>query len=96
VKLEPLPPSAHFNLAWALAKKGQLDEAIVQYQMAVKFDPAYLEAYNNLGTLYIEKGRWDDAVKQFQHALEIKPEDPDLQENLERARASVRQKSGNH
>ncbi len=40
---------AHNNLGNALLKKGQIDEAISQYQEAIRMKPNYAEAHYNLG-----------------------------------------------
>ena len=39
---------AHNNLGIALGKKGQIDEAIRQFQMAIRLKPDYADAHNNL------------------------------------------------
>ncbi len=39
---------AHNNLGWALQQQGKLEEAIQEYQQAIKLDPKYTTAQNNL------------------------------------------------
>jgi tetratricopeptide (TPR) repeat protein len=54
--------------------QGRLDDAIKEYQMAIKLDPNYADAHYNLGLAYQKTGRLDDAVKEYQIAASLKPE----------------------
>ena len=74
--------SGHNNLGEAFAQKGQLNEAVTQYQKALVIYPNYPEARNNLGNVLLRKGRLDDAVAQFQEALVIKPNYAAARNNL--------------
>ena len=40
---------AHYNLGFALAAEGRIDEAIEHYRKALEIKPDYAEAHNNLG-----------------------------------------------
>jgi tetratricopeptide (TPR) repeat protein len=46
----------HNSLGLALEKKGQIDEAIAEYQAAVKLNPKYTEASSNLTNVSLKKG----------------------------------------
>jgi Flp pilus assembly protein TadD len=73
---------AHFNLGKTLFQKGQMDEAITQYQQALEIKPDYAEVCNNLGNALLSKGRADEAVIQYQRALQLKPDAVDVLNNL--------------
>jgi protein O-mannosyl-transferase len=61
----------HFDLGDAFLQKGQVDEAIGQFEKAVEINPRYFEAYNNLGVALGAKGQWDSAVAHYQKAMEL-------------------------
>ncbi len=64
----------HYNLGCALLQKGNVDEAIAQYQKALQIKPDYAEACYNLGCALLQKGNVDEAIAQYQKALQIKPD----------------------
>jgi Flp pilus assembly protein TadD len=73
---------AHNNFGNALRGKGQIDEAIRQFQEAIRLKPDFTRAYNNLGAALLEKGQIDEAISQFQERVRLKPDDADAHNNL--------------
>jgi tetratricopeptide (TPR) repeat protein len=73
---------AHNNLGMDLLEKGKPDEAIEQYQEALKANPAYYPAHDNLGVALARKGKPDEAMAQFQQALKINHHDDMAYNNL--------------
>jgi len=67
---------AHNNLGLAWSKiPGRLDDAIAQYQEALRLKPDIAETRTNLGKAWAETpGRLDDAVAQFEEALRLDPD----------------------
>jgi protein O-mannosyl-transferase len=65
---------AHAAFGDALGRKGQMDEAIGQYQEALRLEPGYALAHNNLGIALNLKGQMDEAIRQFQEAIRLKPD----------------------
>lgn len=56
---------------------GLLDEAMTNYNAALKTNPKSVEAYNGLGFVFYEMGIYKDSLKNFQTALEIDPNSED-------------------
>jgi tetratricopeptide (TPR) repeat protein len=63
----------HNNLGLALARRGQIDDAIAHYKKALEIKPYYAEAHINLGNVLYARGQIDDAIAHYEKALEIKP-----------------------
>ena len=60
-------------LGTALRQKGRIDEAICQYQAAIRLNPDFAPAHNELGTALAQKGQTGEAITQFQEAIRLEP-----------------------
>jgi Flp pilus assembly protein TadD len=65
---------AHNDLGIVLLLKGNVDEAIAQFQQALQITPGSAGSYNNLGNALLQKGNVDEAITIYQKALQIKPD----------------------
>ena len=74
--------AARMNLGHSLAGRGELDEAIVQYQNAVNIRPDYAEGHYNLANLLSKRGKPDEAIAEYHKALDIEPDKIDALNNL--------------
>jgi len=75
---------AHYNLgnAW-LEVPGRLNDAIAQYEEALRLNPDYAEAHNSLGFAWAQMpGRLDDARAQFAESLRLDPHCASAHTNL--------------
>ena len=53
---------------------GDLDEAIKEYKLSIKFDPNYDIAYNNLGVIYLDDlVQLQKAIECFETAIDCNP-----------------------
>ncbi len=62
--------TAHHDLGTAYMEMGLLDEAVAEYQQALRVAPDHLPTYEMLGRCLMERGDYEIAVKSFSHALQ--------------------------
>jgi tetratricopeptide (TPR) repeat protein len=63
----------HFFKGAAYVLKGQLGEAIVEYDKAIMINPNFAMGYRSRGTAYDKKHHLDKAIADFNRAIEINP-----------------------
>lgn len=73
---------AHYNLGNAFLYKGEVDQAIVQYQWALNINSNCAEAALDLGDALRQKGQIDQAMALYERALQIKPRMADARADL--------------
>ncbi|UFS71039.1 tetratricopeptide repeat protein [Geomonas sp. RF6] len=78
----PEKARVHANLAAALLKKGELDEALREAELSARLNPAKVEPHNILGMLYGRAGAYDRAIAELSTAVSIDPKFPPARENL--------------
>lgn len=61
----------HYKKGFEFHNQGSLDQAIEEYQKALKLNPSYAEVYMNLGAIYVEKKDYDAALLQFKKVVEL-------------------------
>ena len=70
------------NLGEVLAKQGRTDEALRQYQTAVRLNPNDAGGHKTLGIALGMKGQMDEAIRQFQTAIRLRPDYAEAHYNL--------------
>jgi tetratricopeptide (TPR) repeat protein len=78
----PEDPKVRFNLALALEREGQLEQAATQYQKTVEMDPQNSAAYINLGVALARTGKLDQAIECFTKSLQLAPDNAFAHGNL--------------
>ena len=78
---------AQFNLADALAARGEIDQAEAHYRESGRLNPRYARVHNGLGTIAIRRNRTDEAIREFEAALAVKPDYAKAHNNLGNALA---------
>lgn len=93
VTANPDYAKARYELASTLHKLGLRHEAEEHYRAAIRLRPRWSYAHNDLGILLAEQGRLEEAVGHFREAVSLRPDLPAQRMNLERAEATVEERS---
>ncbi|HVM60716.1 MAG TPA: tetratricopeptide repeat protein [Verrucomicrobiae bacterium] len=73
---------AHNSFGIGLVQLGRMDDAIGQYERALRLMPELAEAQNNLGNVLAQLGDLRDAVDHYERAIQLKPDYADAHNNL--------------
>ena len=76
----------------ALEKKGQIENAIVQFKKTIELDPNYVDAHTNLAIVLWHIHQTSEAMAEFEKAARLQPDDAGAQKNLDMARKAMIQK----
>jgi len=76
---DPLSPEEHLNLGVTYEKRGELDNAMKEYEAASKKLPA---AYLYIGNIHFQKNEFDDAESCYRKAISKDPNNADAYNNL--------------
>ena len=74
-------PEMQVNLGNVLAQLGRRDEALAQYDQALRQKPGLFEALFNRGNLHRESGRAAEALADYDRALAVRTDVPGLWNN---------------
>jgi len=88
VEKNPGDFEAHYNLAAMLQAKDKLDDAIREYELAVRLRPVDAVANNALGAAWVGAGHPEQGVEYLQTALKARPDYFEAHYNLGFARAA--------
>ena len=78
IQLMPTFSTGHYDLGIVLHRRGELEPALRQYQLALKYaldEREAAETHNNLGVLLNQLGRRDQAIAEFTQAIAINPDE---------------------
>jgi tetratricopeptide (TPR) repeat protein len=73
---------ARNNLGFILTQKGEVDEAMAQFQKALEINPKDPPSWNNVGNVLLHWGKVDEAIPYFQKALQVNPDYVEARNNL--------------
>lgn len=73
LELEPDNQEVLLQLAQALVRQEQIEDAIALYRRLVELSPRE-EYYQPLGELLVKQEKWDDAIITYRGAIEFNPE----------------------
>ena len=63
-----------YNAGFAHHEQGRLQDAIAEYDEAIRLDPRYVTAYFQKGTAYAELGELERATEDFGQGIRLSPE----------------------
>jgi protein O-mannosyl-transferase len=69
----PRYPAGHFNYAFELRQRGDIDGAIAEYRKAISLDPGMALAYSNLGALLQSRGGLVEAESLYLKTIDLRP-----------------------
>lgn len=69
VKLDPLEPRYHWELARSYFSDGELEKAEKEFQQTIRLNEGFGEAFKELGRLYMRTGDLDKAIYYLKEGL---------------------------
>lgn len=82
LELDPTHLQAHVDLGDAYLKRGDTDEALVEYHRALSVQQGYAPAWDGLGRTAEAVGDDEKAVEHFKKSIDLNPGFPDASLNL--------------
>ena len=73
VSKSPESPTAHYNLGYALSKKGFNDRALEEYKQTLSLKKDYEDAHAGIGNIYLSRGQFNKALEEFGIELSMRP-----------------------
>lgn len=94
----PETPPLYYNHANALTETKGFEEAVEEYQKALKTNDTVLLARTNynIGNSHFLQGSYARAIDAYQKALELNPDDLDTKYNLELTRKRLAEQRSKH
>jgi tetratricopeptide (TPR) repeat protein len=82
LRTNPDSVNARYNLALALARRGDHAGAVEHYNAAVRIRPDYAYAHNNLGNALLALGRIEQGIAALREANRLDPDYAEARHNL--------------
>ena len=73
---------AYNNLGFYLNNQGRTAEAMENYRLSLKINPAYEDALNNLGYALAGQKKYAEAIPLYEAALRVRPRHAEVHNNL--------------
>ncbi len=73
----PAVAKPHYDYGSALQKEGKFDQAIEEFNTALRFKPDYAEAHMGLATALSSESKFDAAATHMETALRLQPKNAD-------------------
>ncbi|MEM3193082.1 MAG: tetratricopeptide repeat protein [Candidatus Parvarchaeota archaeon] len=89
-KIKFFMPEGHYEKALIHYCKGEYEEAIKEYDIAIDLDPRDASSHGNKGNALQELGRYEEAIKEYDIAIDLDPKNPGYHNNKGIALAYLR------
>ncbi|MEW5691783.1 MAG: tetratricopeptide repeat protein [Candidatus Hydrogenedentota bacterium] len=76
LEIRPFTKEAYNGLGRIYAALNRDDEALLEFNKAIKIDPNYIECLNNIAWLYIEREEYDTSLAYIKEVLTRQPTNP--------------------
>ena len=73
---------SHYEVGSVLLGEGRIQEAVEQYEQALRIKPDYGEPHNDLGVALIRLGRVEEGIEHLEQALRLNPDYAEAHYNL--------------
>jgi protein O-GlcNAc transferase len=87
---------AHYSLATALVKKGQVEPALSSLDRALALQPDLAEAWFVRGNVLQQAERLEESVESYRRAVDLRPAFPEAFNNLAAAERALRRVASAH
>ena len=64
----------HYSAGVEFQRERHFEEAITEFNEAIRLDPRYVISYVNRGNVYVELEQYERAISDFSDAIRIQPE----------------------
>jgi len=81
-RIYPNSALPHYNLGNSYIDKGLVEEAMNEYNTAIRLNPNFVDSYISLGYCYYSGGKIEEGIAEYKKALKINPNLPDAYFNL--------------
>ena len=82
LKYSPSSARVHNNLGNIYVNIKEYENAIKEFEEAIRLKAKYFEVYNNLGIVYQLQKQYEEAIRKYEKAIEINPNYAEAYNNL--------------
>jgi Flp pilus assembly protein TadD len=82
VNKNPFSIEGHFQLGRLYYNRGEHDQAIEQFQLAIQLFPNHSNSLYSLGLIYEKRGNKEKALEMFRKVLELNPESEEVKNKI--------------
>jgi len=73
IKIDSKEAGLYSSIGYACSLKGDIDRAIANYKVSLRYDSEDDTVYCRLGNAYEKKGMYEEALREYTNAYQINP-----------------------